>query len=198
MKKEYPKHIYDSVSYVTFEGVRMPCMSGYDEYLRMVFGDYMQLPPKKTVCLIMILPILTLILRVPNMMQKGSQNMEQRLKNREKDDFESLIKLLKSEADLKYRDFHSSLVPNNDKSVFIGIRVPRLREISKEIAKENPRSFLESATDEYYEIRMLKAYVIGLIKTKDFNDFASLFDSFVPSVDIVGRCVTDFVAPSKR
>ena len=38
-------HIYSGVDYVTFEGIKMPCMSGYDEYLRMVFGDYMQLPP---------------------------------------------------------------------------------------------------------------------------------------------------------
>jgi len=45
MKIEYPKHIYSGVDYVTFEGIKMPCMSGYDEYLRMVFGDYMQLPP---------------------------------------------------------------------------------------------------------------------------------------------------------
>ncbi len=47
MKKEYPKHIYDGVAYVTFEGIKMPCMSGYDEYLRIVFGDYMQPPPKE-------------------------------------------------------------------------------------------------------------------------------------------------------
>ena len=114
--------------------------------------------------------------------------MELRLENWTKDDFANLVELLKSEADLKYREFHSSLVPDNDKSVFIGIRVPRLREISKEIAKGNPRSFLESAADEYYEIRMLKAYVIGLIKTQDFNDFASLFDSFVPSVDSWAVC----------
>lgn len=47
MKIEYPKRIYDGISHVTFEGIEMPCMSGYDEYLRMVFGDYMQLPPKE-------------------------------------------------------------------------------------------------------------------------------------------------------
>ncbi len=46
MKVEYPKHIYSGVDYVSFEGLKMPCMSGYDEYLTMVFGDYMQLPPK--------------------------------------------------------------------------------------------------------------------------------------------------------
>lgn len=47
MKVEYPKHIYDGVDYVEFEGIKMPCMSGYDEYLTMVFGDYMTEPPKE-------------------------------------------------------------------------------------------------------------------------------------------------------
>lgn len=47
MVPKYPKEIYDGVAYVTFEGERMPCMSGYDKYLTMIFGDYMQLPPKE-------------------------------------------------------------------------------------------------------------------------------------------------------
>ena len=47
MAPKYPKEIYSSVTYVTFEGERMPCMSGYDQYLTMVFGDYMQLPPEE-------------------------------------------------------------------------------------------------------------------------------------------------------
>lgn len=47
MKKEYPKHIYSGVDYVEFEGLKMPCMVGYDEYLTMVFGDYMTEPPKE-------------------------------------------------------------------------------------------------------------------------------------------------------
>lgn len=47
MRPEYPKRIYEGVGYVTFEGLRMPCMKGYDEYLTMVFGDYMTPPPKE-------------------------------------------------------------------------------------------------------------------------------------------------------
>ena len=45
MIPKYPKEIYNGVAYVTFEGERMPCMSGYDKYLTMIFGDYMKLPP---------------------------------------------------------------------------------------------------------------------------------------------------------
>ena len=46
MLPEYPTDIYSGVTYVTFEGERMPCMSGYDKYLTMVFGDYMKPPPE--------------------------------------------------------------------------------------------------------------------------------------------------------
>ena len=46
MKIEYPKRIYEGVDHVTFEGIRLPCMKGYNEYLTMVFGDYMTPPPK--------------------------------------------------------------------------------------------------------------------------------------------------------
>ena len=47
MIPKYPKDIYNGVAYVTFEGEKMPCMSGYDKYLTMIFGDYMKLPPKE-------------------------------------------------------------------------------------------------------------------------------------------------------
>ena len=47
MKIEYPKRIYEGCDTVTFEGLEMPCMKGYDEYLTMVFGDYMPPPPKE-------------------------------------------------------------------------------------------------------------------------------------------------------
>ena len=47
MKIEYPKRIYEGCDTVTFEGLEMPCMKGYDEYLTMVFGDYMTHPPKE-------------------------------------------------------------------------------------------------------------------------------------------------------
>lgn len=47
MKMEYPKRIYEGTDTVTFEGLEMPCMKGYDEYLTMVFGDYMTPPPKE-------------------------------------------------------------------------------------------------------------------------------------------------------
>ena len=51
MQNEYPKEIFEKAIRVPFEGVEMPIPQGYDQYLTMAFGDYMQLPPKeKQVC----------------------------------------------------------------------------------------------------------------------------------------------------
>ena len=46
MKIKYPKHIYDGIDHVTFEGIELPVASGYKEYLELVFGDYMTPPPE--------------------------------------------------------------------------------------------------------------------------------------------------------
>ena len=45
MRNEYPKEIFASAVYKEFEGGLEPLPCGYDQYLRIAFGDYMQLPP---------------------------------------------------------------------------------------------------------------------------------------------------------
>lgn len=51
MQKEYPKEYFAEALRVDFEGHQLPIPVGYDGYLRMAFGDYMQLPPEeKRVC----------------------------------------------------------------------------------------------------------------------------------------------------
>ena len=48
---------------------------------------------------------------------------------------EKLEKKLFEMQDLKYRDFHSRLLPGIDKEPLIGIRTPMLRKFTKEYAK---------------------------------------------------------------
>ena len=51
MQNEYPKEIFDRQLRVEFEGYNLPIPYGYDKYLTMAFGNYMELPPKeKRVC----------------------------------------------------------------------------------------------------------------------------------------------------
>ena len=47
MTNEYPKEAFEKAVYKEFEGLQMPIPVGYDAYLKMAFGDYMQLPPKE-------------------------------------------------------------------------------------------------------------------------------------------------------
>ena len=42
---------------------------------------------------------------------------------------------LRELQDLKYRDFHSKLLPGVDKETMIGIRTPVLRKFAKEFSK---------------------------------------------------------------
>ena len=46
MVNEYPKEIFEMPVYKEFEGFLAPLPQGYDAYLKMAFGDYMQLPPE--------------------------------------------------------------------------------------------------------------------------------------------------------
>ena len=103
-------------------------------------------------------------------------------------DYFEFVGFLKTQADEKYRNFHSSLVPNAEKSDILGIRMPRLREIGKEVSKGNARSFLDVSKSELYEERMVRGIVTGLIKTKDFDDFTALVDNFADEVDNWAIC----------
>ena len=45
MKYPYPKDAFESAKWVSFESTTLPIPAGYDEYLTMAYGDYMQMPP---------------------------------------------------------------------------------------------------------------------------------------------------------
>lgn len=51
MQNEYPKRCFDHAVRMSFEGHMLNLPADYDTYLRMAFGDYMELPPEdKRVC----------------------------------------------------------------------------------------------------------------------------------------------------
>lgn len=47
MKKVYPRSIYDGICEVEFEGRKYLAMKNYDDYLKIPFGNYMDLPPEE-------------------------------------------------------------------------------------------------------------------------------------------------------
>lgn len=84
--------------------------------------------------------------------------------------------------DLKYRDFHSKLMPSFDKNFVIGVRMPVLRKIAKEIANKDI-----SFEAEYYEEKMLKGLVIGYRKN-DIDSFLKELEEFIPLIDNWAVC----------
>lgn len=100
---------------------------------------------------------------------------------------EDIRKKLFEMQDLKYREFHSSLCPNVDK--IIGVRIPQLRMMAKEIATSDCKDFLENVQDEYYEELVLQGLVIGYAKISIEETFEYL-QKFVPKINSWAVCDT--------
>ncbi|MCP6652112.1 hypothetical protein NL518_28865, partial [Klebsiella pneumoniae] len=65
-------------------------------------------------------------------------------------------------VDEEYRQFHSKLLPDADN--ILGVRLPHLRELAKELARGDCRSYLQAARADYNEEIMLQGLVIGYAK----------------------------------
>ena len=90
-------------------------------------------------------------------------------------------------ADPKVAKFASSLIPNS--GIILGVRLPILRGIAKEIVKNSPDIFLQNATDDCLEETMLQAMVIGLLKT-DFETLWGYIANFIPKITNWSICDT--------
>lgn len=84
-----------------------------------------------------------------------------------------------------YRKFTSSLMPGVDN--VLGIRIPILRGIAREIACGDWRTYLEQAEEFYFEERMLQGLVIGYAKCSP-EDRLERIARFVPKIDNWAVC----------
>lgn len=107
-----------------------------------------------------------------------------------------LVKRLLAEHDLKYRDFHASLLPNIDKKTIIGVRVPTMRKIAKEFAaagsaaaKSVPADvarFLDKLPHKYFEENQVHLLVVERIK--DADECLRRIEQFLPYIDNWAVC----------
>ena len=74
-------------------------------------------------------------------------------------DFNEYLESIKQEEKI---DFTKRVV--NTKMEVLGIPIPRLREISKQIAKGNYKSYLDNKDNKYYENTIINVCLINLIK----------------------------------
>lgn len=87
--------------------------------------------------------------------------------------------------DLKYKEFHGKICPNLDK--IIGVRVPELKKIAKQIAKTDYKNYLKNAQDEYYEELLLQGLVIGYSKTT-LEEKLKYLEKFIPKINSWAVC----------
>lgn len=106
--------------------------------------------------------------------------------------FDEIRNQLLESVDDKYRNFNRSLVPG-EIAPMIGVRMPKLREIAKQIARENGREYIrevkeaEVAGDVLHEELLLHGIVIGYLKC-DIEERMELLDAFVPVINNWAVC----------
>lgn len=97
---------------------------------------------------------------------------------------EEILSLLFENQDLTYRDFHRNLIPTVDAQTVIGVRVPIIRKLAKQIGKCD--DFLADLPHTYFEENQLHACILNL--EKDFDAALSGVQAFLPFVDNWATC----------
>lgn len=89
--------------------------------------------------------------------------------------------------DLQYKAFHSKLMPNINPDLIIGVRIPDLRRLAKEL-KNSPEAetFLKTLPHKYYEENNLHAFLIEGIN--DYGKCIKAVDEFLPCIDNWATC----------
>ena len=100
----------------------------------------------------------------------------------------TIKKMLLEQAEENYREFSSGIIP--DVHNILGVRLPALRKIAKEIYKNgNWQEFVNSAESEFMEETMLRGILIGLIKDKP-EKILEYVKNFVPQITNWAVCNT--------
>lgn len=99
--------------------------------------------------------------------------------------YKSFVEYLMKQKDEKYKEFHSSLVLNS-KYEMIGIRVPIMRKIAKDISQTNIEEYLKCVKEKYYEEVLIQGLVISHIK--DETVFNKYFKEFIKKIDNWAIC----------
>ncbi|WP_295937150.1 DNA alkylation repair protein [uncultured Alistipes sp.] len=94
---------------------------------------------------------------------------------------EQLLELSES----KYKKFNAALIPGVDN--ILGIRLPMLRAMAKEIAGGDWRAYLATAEDLYHEERLLQGLVISCVRC-DMAEKLEHVARFVPKIDNWAIC----------
>ncbi len=94
--------------------------------------------------------------------------------------------------DKEYAAFQAKLTPGVPPESFIGVRVPMVRKLAKELIKANEYAdFLQQLPHKFYDENMLHGLLVSEIK--DYDRCIAEVDKFLPYVDNWAVC--DIMSP---
>lgn len=93
---------------------------------------------------------------------------------------------LKNLQDTTYKQFTSKLVPNISPEKIIGVRAPALKNLAKQIVKQNQFDFLQNLPHEFLEENNLHSYIISQID--NFDECLEYTNNFLPYIDNWETC----------
>ena len=103
----------------------------------------------------------------------------------------SFTSLLFALQDVPYGDFTYKLTPTLSRERIIGVRLPALRKLAKDLTKQQPEAvtqFLNTLPHHYHEENLLHGFLIEQIKT--FNQAIAYTEAFLPYIDNWAVCDT--------
>ena len=113
----------------------------------------------------------------------------------EQKSYEEFLDYLKSLSDIEYKKFSNNIV--NTKLEIIGVRVPILRKIAKNILKTDVEEFFKCVGNHYYEEVFIEGIVLSccnegildknLIKFIEKIDNWAIVDSFCSNLKVVNK-----------
>ena len=95
-------------------------------------------------------------------------------------------------AEPGYADFQAKLIPTVPRENILGVRLPALRALAKEIGGDEARVFLSALPHKTLEENLLHAILIG--RECDLAAATSALDAFLPYAD--NWAVTDILRPA--
>lgn len=105
---------------------------------------------------------------------------------------DAIFQRLSELSDPTYRDFHAGLIPNISPETILGVRVPALCKLARELrGSAEAQEFMAALPHEYYDENCLHGLLINDIK--DFGATVSALDAFLPYVDNWAVC--DLISP---
>ena len=101
-----------------------------------------------------------------------------------------LLRKLRAARDPGYREFHAALVPNVPKETILGVRVPALRRLAADFAKNAAPGELERFLDDlphrFFEENQIHMFVVSAIRDPD--ECLARLERFLPFVDNWAVC----------